>query len=240
MADKDGNDLMMMFIPKKAPIEADCQTQLYDLLDTGPKDPLLDGFEEGKFFEITNFTFGANLDSSEPGHGAAKTGLNARAGNAQNNITTASKSGAGAGAASAPQGPFIRWKSEPVGTGVGEPGEIKYPFKVDEVKFDRSIDRASTTLFTYAARVESFAKVSLVKRKVTGKLGLRAFMRMDFEEVLLTKIQFKNDDPVAEECSFIFRKLMLLYSIQNSDGSLADPIQVPWQYEVDLVNQGDR
>lgn len=259
MADSE-TDLLMKFVIDAGGmgIDADCQTSL------DWKDPLMWDFDDGQFFEVLEFGFGANLDDDEGSdaqetqrgvaggaHVGAMLGSAVLAGtgrSAGGNVTAALSAlargvqrGAGGAQGAAAQGKgsrgkFQRWKSMQPGQNFAPP----YKFVVDEFNFTRYLDRASTLLFDRCCNSLSFDSATLVKRKVTGATKLQAFLRMDFQKVLVTKLDWDDGEVIKEKCSFVYRGLKLQYMRQQSHGGLESArMPIEWNYELDLVDWED-
>ncbi len=98
------------------------------------------------------------------------------------------------------------------------------------VEFSRVMDRSSVELFTALTKSETLSSISVVKRKASGGAasGL-CYLRMDFTQVLLTDLAWKDEHHVMVETgSFIYRALKISYAPQKPDGSLKSAITADW------------
>ena len=136
------------------------------------------------------------------------------------------------GTPAAPQGGFQAWRS-------GRPHK-DYPVTVQPITFSRPIDRASNLLLQHCIACTSFESASLVKRKAAGSAAAgEAYLRMDFTGVLITEIEWSNDEPIKETCKFISRAITVRYRPQLPDGSLGIIrlgfwSMLPWEREAEL------
>lgn len=97
-----------------------------------------------------------------------------------------------------------------------------YPVTFEEVKVSRQLDSISTGLMTNCVNRTSLQKVTIVRRRAMGVDGAHtAFLRLDFENVLITDLSWEADEKSMKETfKFICRKLTMKYRPQNTDGSL--------------------
>jgi len=212
MAEDQGNEVLMQIVDNSGnPLAAESQTEL----DTDG-DPLVSDYFNGTCFTVDNFSFGMNIDDQD---------ATADASNA------AGKGGVGGSAQNKPPGPqtkFGKWKS-------ATPEDIKamkpYTVKMDEFTVTRRFDRASPVLFQACARSTTFKSVSLVKRKTIGDGMLQTFLRLDFDQVLVTHVSWDDAEVIKETLRFVFRGLAIQYRRQAFDGSLLPAASPrPWKY----------
>jgi type VI protein secretion system component Hcp len=126
-----------------------------------------------------------------------------------------------------PQVKFGKWKS-------ASAGDIEttspFPLRMDEFSITRRYDCASPVLFQKCAKSESFHNASLIKRKTVGG-KLECFLRFDFEDVLITHIDWQDAEVIKETVKFVFRKITVRYRTQAHSGKLdAAGSSVPWEY----------
>jgi type VI protein secretion system component Hcp len=255
MAKGDSSDVIMQFIDEDGnAVEAECQS-IFDpsdlLIIPTPADPQCPPFKKGRFFEVDQFSFGMNLDDSQKTQDVA--GQSGGAGGAPGGSSGGGSGGGATGSAGGSAGPksgkFGAWK---YASKLEQSSMPPYPVKMDEFTVTRGYDRASPILFEKCCNSDSFKSASLVKRKtigaseIHGKGGLlHAFFRMDFTDVLLTHIQWKNDDPMTEDLRFVFRKLKVRYFVTGVDPltkrvSLQPREPVEWSFEMQTVNSTGR
>lgn len=198
MAKEESSDLIMMFVLDRRPIPAESRT---NLLVKGPSaDPMLTGFEKGRMFEITKFSFGADAAGKDDDADKARP----RSGSA---------------AAPVPGGAQGRGAAKPQ----------KSPSGIRNVTFSRNIDSASTILLQKCIDSVSYDRVTLVKRRaVGGDATGEVFLRFDFVGVLVVNMDWSDDDEVEESCEFIWRSVTIRYRPQLPDGSLGAIVPAFW------------
>ncbi len=99
------------------------------------------------------------------------------------------------------------------------------------VEFSRVMDTMSPALFQSLVDCDTLAQVSVAKRKSAGsKNSGEIYLRLDFERVLLTNLDWKDSEHlIMETGTFIYRKITIRYRPQRSDGSLGPVIQSGWE-----------
>jgi len=98
------------------------------------------------------------------------------------------------------------------------------------VEFTRLFDSSSTQLFTALTSSETLPVVTVVKRKASGVAasGL-CYLRLDFEDVLMTELTWKDATHVVIETgTFIYKKLKISYAPQSAGGSLLPAVTADW------------
>jgi type VI protein secretion system component Hcp len=203
MARGESSDLMMKIIDEKGNlISAESSTQL--LMNSS--NDLLTGFrkalDNNALFEIDRFRFNAGSKDSDldPKSGQRNGKQPAR----QNDRAAGAISGRGAGKRSARD---------------GHPGELQ------PVTFTRTIDEASARLIGDIIKSKSYKRITVIKRKAAGGPSAgEVFLRLDFVGVLLTSVDWSDDDEVEENCTFICRSVVVSYKPQLPDGTLGGTI----------------
>jgi type VI protein secretion system component Hcp len=211
MADQYNNEVFMRLVDMNdKPILAECRTEV-----TTDGDDLIYDYFNGQFFSVDDFSFGFNVldEDAAADAGTAATGKD-------KSSTTAVKPKATTSA-------FGKWKS----ASADEIKAMKFQLKVDDLKITRRYDRASPVLFQLCSQSVSLKSASLVKRKVVGDDMLQTFLRYDFDELLITHINFQDAEVIKETIQFAFRKVQIQYRTQNADGSLGDTSQMSWSYD---------
>jgi type VI protein secretion system component Hcp len=193
-------------------ISAECQLTL------DPADTLMKDFTDGKFFQIENFTFSAGLQDEHGGkpHDTANHPSNDHPAHGPDGKLIKAK---------APKSKFTKWRSERAGEG----GSARYPLEVEPVSFSRLMDQASTVLFQGLCESQTFATATIVRRMSTGSgTGGLAFLRLDFNDVLIVGIDWDEEDVIKEKYKFVCRGVKVQYRPQASDGSLSAAISGVW------------
>jgi type VI protein secretion system component Hcp len=213
MASEQSNELLMRLVDSKGYLGAECRSEIDAKSDNLAKD-----YNPGSFFSVDDFAFGMNIDDKDPT--ADTTNTKGRDGVdvvAQNKST-------------GPQVKFGKWKS-------GSTDDIKkmvpFPVRMDEFSVTRRYDRASPVLFERCATSASFQTASLIKRKTVGD-KLESFLRFDFEDVLITHIDWQDAEVIKETVKFVFRKITVQYRAQAHSGRLDAAGSVSWSYDANL------
>jgi type VI protein secretion system component Hcp len=199
---------------------------------------LMGGFAPKKMFEVAKFTFSTRLDDADQTSTAELGGVVARQGQMitqqgqmitqlqQGNAAARGKAGSLRGDSITAPGPsFARWRaSKSDAEFKGQNGRNGYPVNVQPVTFSRHVDTTSFKLMEKFLKGEPFHSVALVKRKPAGtKAAGEAFLRIDFEDVLIINIDWTDDEPVQETVKFISRVIKLQYRPQLPNGELGVP-----------------
>jgi type VI protein secretion system component Hcp len=184
----------MKFQLKGKPVFAECT------LDVAAGDALMQGFQAAQpgvrdphinFFEVYDFDFDKSIKEGD--------------------VKETPAAGLGSG-------PFARWRSAIT----PEYKKIKYKMEFDKFSFKRTVDRASPIFFASCCSSTTFDSATLVKRLAQG--GDRApagILRIDFEKVLLTGIDWSDDDLIKESCDFICQKVTITLRQQQTDGTIS-------------------
>jgi type VI protein secretion system component Hcp len=108
-----------------------------------------------------------------------------------------------------------------------------YGFDAGEVVVNRLIDSASPVLMTAFFSATPFKSAAIVKRRSAGtELSGEAYLRMDFDGVLITKIGWTEGHAVKEEITFIYRGVQVQYRSQGPDGKMTSPVAGKWTMPV--------
>lgn len=240
----DGNDILMRLVLENGTaLPAECQTEV----DTDLDDFVLD-YTNGTFFEVQDFSFGMNLDDKDPNEEKINPGGKlSTVGGHGTQVGQLGSSAVGrsvGGLAPLNQTPrrggkFARWKS-------ATPEQIKamkpYPLRMDEFQVTRYYDRASPVLFEKCCNSDSFLSASLVKRKTTGGDMLKGFLRIEFDDLLITHVEWQNSDPMKETFKFVFRKINVRYRITSlkkgsTEAVMVELDPVDWSYQAELAKR---
>lgn len=182
-------------------------------------DKFLDGFvssasaqQYSNFFEVADFNFSLRVNSGERGGGSYKPGGKEAA-------KLLAVPGGHGGVQKAPD-EYERWRS-------AEPEQLKkmkYQIDFGTFSFKRTFDAASPIFFQNCANQVSFQEAALVKRiqaRVGQDLVSMGYMRVEFTDVMMTKIAWDDGDVVKENCSCKCKKLVVKYKRQAMDGTLS-------------------
>ena len=210
MAEKNPSDLIMKFVKGKSAIPGETRTDLSGMTEEG----LAKGFKTGFMFEVASFTFKCGISGDESEGGAAKK-KEVKYGKDNKPLKPSSA------------GEFKKWRS----------GERTQPYPVDmqPVEFTRAIDKASVGMLDDCVKRVNYDSATLIKRKAAGgKAAGEVFLRFDFTGVLITSLEWANDEPILETCEFITRAVTVFYRPQLPDGSLGGTIQGFWSMVPDM------
>jgi type VI protein secretion system component Hcp len=214
MASEQSNELLMRMVDSNGLyLGAECLSKIDPKSDDLAKD-----YNAGSFFSVDDFAFGMNIDDKDP---TADT------------TNTKGREGVGVVAQNKPAGPevkFGKWKS---GSAEDIKAMIPFPLRMDEFSITRRYDRASPVLFEKCATSDSFQTASLIKRKTVGD-KLQSFLRFDFEDVLVTHIDWQDAEVIKETIKFVFRKITVQYKTQAHSGKLDAAGSVSWNYNANL------
>lgn len=201
--DDDTTDLLMMLKLKGRAVEAECQTTI-DAADLR-EDKLLEGFEAGRFFEVTDFSF--------------KVGIADDAKELESGATTGKKK--------EQKSTFARFRSADAQR--LRVGGFGYPVDVKPIKFKRSMDQTSLVLFRNCCDRVRFDSATLVKRRPSGsRYSGEVYLRLDFTDVLIIGLDWEDEHAMEESCRFVYRKVEFRYRPQRPDGSLGAPVPGSW------------
>jgi type VI protein secretion system component Hcp len=231
MADKESNDVLMTFIDSTGRgVAAEC-TSKWDKNDID----MMEGFQDGKFFEVDDFDFGVSLDDSEDS--GPDSDRSSSSGNLPENSLHAPPGGDGA---TTPQNAEKKkTSSSKKFAKYIEGGSIEFKCKpeIKEVTITRQVDISSVRFFQSCLHYGKFKRAILVKRKFTGRYDFHeAFLRLEFKEPLITGIDWDEGDIIKEKLKFICRGIAAAYKPQKHDGTLEAAKQTDWSY-LDLADQ---
>jgi type VI protein secretion system component Hcp len=106
----------------------------------------------------------------------------------------------------------------------------KWNLDLGDVTIDRTVDRASPLLMHAALTATPFKSATIVKRRAGGgERSGRAYLRIDYTDVLITKISWSDSELVKEKLTFIYRGLKVQYRLQDQNGKLIGNINYQLQ-----------
>ena len=102
--------------------------------------------------------------------------------------------------------------------------------EVEPVSFTRIMDSASPALLKCLVGAKTLSSISIIKRKAAGTAQAgRVYFRVDFLKVLLTSLDWDDDDnTVKEQCKFICRRVDMKFRTQKADGTFGPTIPGSW------------
>jgi len=231
MAKGDHTDLFMIFKDDKGKLILGESTTDLTSSDQISRD-LLKDFTAGNIFEIESFSLSAQNDKKEESE--------IRKDIARENAHPAKP----------PSGAKPTPGAKPTRTTPMTPQEVNDEVKkrkaqqsgppVRDVTFKRSVDTSSGAFLTNLVAGKGYQSASLVKRKATGgktaankALAGDVYLRIDFEMVLVTSVDWDDDDEeVSESTTFICRKINIQYRPQLPNGELGAIKPGKWEWQV--------
>jgi len=232
----ESTDVLMTFIDKSGTgVAAECAS-VWNMSDS-----MKEGFSAGTYFEVDEFSFGGGLepkddllaDKSSTGPTGTQKGnsLSERANQGDKDRGgDKAKSGSKARA-----GKFYNYVRKIDGW------EKALFLDVPEISVSRQMDQGSPLLFKSCVTLEEFSKAVIVKRKIIGgvvgsavDVPLLGFLRIEFNEPLITSVEWDDGDVVKEKIKFICRGGRMIYKPQKPDGTLGEQISVTWSKELEL------
>jgi len=236
----ESTDVLMTFIKSEgAQLPAECAS-VWNASDTMKTD-----FKEGCFFEVQDFSFGGGLDLKD-GSASDQSWPGGNSSGWPNSLThrddprkqgkedgkdgkrrdrdwhDAARGGRGNKFAAYILNKDKKWAD-------------KLMLDVPEISVIRQMDKCSPHLFFACMTLHSFSKAVLVKRKIIGGFAasgatvpMMGYLRFDFDEPLITSIDWEDGDVIKEKFKFVCRGFTMTYRAQNPDGSLGAPIFSKW------------
>ncbi len=218
MADDSKFDIAMLFVLNGDTVSGE------SAMNINPYDKLMEDFYPiddykfySNFFEVQTFDFTMVVKPDEENVGSlTKPG-------AAHPAKTHPGAQPAAGAKEE-QSLFDRWRS----ASDSEYKKIHFPMAFDSFSFTRVIDGASPIFFQACANQLTFDSAALVKRVATGErsgveVTALAFMRMDFQDVMLKSVKWQDGDLVTETCTFTCKKMQYRHRQQDDSGILRAP-----------------
>jgi type VI protein secretion system component Hcp len=224
----DHSDLFMVFLDDRGkPLHGLSSTDMNSSDQISKQ--LLDGFTPGKVFEIDSFSMSAQSDDKSPAEIRSDiVKQNAKA------AKTPPAKGQKPTPVMAP-GDLTNEVNKQVAAQKGPP--------VKEITFKRSVDTSSQDFLTNVSIGKGYQRATKTTPKATGgkndqqkEIAADVYLRIDFDLVLVTKVDWSDDDEeVTEDISFICRKITITYRPQLPDGTLGATLQGLWEWDPDAA-----
>jgi type VI protein secretion system component Hcp len=221
MADKDSIDVLMTFIVSGTTAVPAEGTSEWDKDDTD----MMEGFQDGMFFEVDDFSFGVSLGGSENSGGAEAAGTSPSSSPGKNELH--SRDGHG-NPANVQKGASKAGSANRFAKYI-ESGTQDFKPEVQEITITRQVDIASVRFLQSCFNYSKFERAILVKRKFTGNTDFHeAFLRLEFKEPLITGVEWDEGEIVKEKLKFVCRGVVAAYRQQNADGTLKGARSASW------------
>ena len=235
---EDSSDVIMYLKMESGFLPAEGQSSI----DTS--DEMVNDFVAGSFFHVRDFSFDMGLDDADPtsepiGKAIAPTSTHGWGSAAQSALVSRKDEMAQRRKEAKKRGKFAGWK---LAKGEEKDKLQPFPLRMGEFSITRVFDCASPILLAKCCNSDSFVKAALVKRRTIGDEKLHGYIRMDFESVLITHLDWKNTEPMTEELKFVFRKIQVRYRVTVFDERtnmvyMEKRQPVEWEYDIRLVKK---
>ena len=224
MADNDSTDMLMAVTGENGGKLAGQGLAALDTSDT----EMLDGITAGFFTEIQDISFGIGVEDSEPPNPinelhaiqvdlARHTNKNGEKPDDKEKKNLASLLGS-------PKKTKQFKNFVDTGRVTDDDDNPVYSTVFDPITISRPIDQMSPFILYNCAYQKALQRIVVVKRKVTGNTGFHeAFVRLQFDECLITAVDWDHGDTFTEKMKFVYRTLTVKYRPQSNDGTLAAP-----------------
>jgi len=219
MAEDLRDILMKIEISKGKHIEAECTAVIEANPKVGAKDVLansftmqsLEGGRKTNYFAVDEFTFPLALIDVDDEEDEDRR-RQRRQGEDIEELKAMVKAGA--------DGKGMRPRRKPEFTTfmTGGSGGRKrsYPADLEQVTITKRFDVSSLTLFKHCRDSKTLFGASIIKRRPIGDQSLRTYLRIDFEDVLITDLSWEDDDIVREQFKFVCRKAEVTYCMEGA------------------------
>lgn len=221
MADNDSTDMLMaVTLQNGAKIVGPGRAKL-DTRDT----EMLAGITAGFFVEIQDISFGIGVEDSEPPNPmnelhAMQAALAQEANKKGEKQNDKEKNGL-ASLLGSPKKTKQFKNFVDSGRVTDDDGNPVYSTVFDPITITRAIDQMSPPILNNCAYQKVLQSIVVVKRKVTGNTGFHeAFVRLQFDECLITAVDWDHGETFTEKMKFVYRTLTVKYRPQSNDGSL--------------------
>ncbi len=227
MADNDSTDMLMAVTGQNGGKLAGQGLTALDTSDT----EMLDGITAGFFTEIQDISFGIGVEDSETSSSSGP--VNAVHDMQAQTLETVQKhlenvlaeqvKGKMPKMASRSKGKQFK-NFVDTGRVTDDDDNPVYSTVFDPITISRAIDQMSPFILYNCAYQKALQSIVVVKRKVTGNTGFHeAFVRLQFDECLITAVDWDHGDTFTEKMKFVYRTLTVKYRPQSNDGTLAAP-----------------
>lgn len=98
-----------------------------------------------------------------------------------------------------------------------------YPSDLEPVSVSKRMDASSTTLFNCCKTSLKFTSATILKRRAVGGAMLRGFLRLDFYDVMLTELNWDDDEVIRESFKFVCRRAVVQYAMETGSRSQFNP-----------------
>jgi len=236
MADESTDVLMTLIAKSGSGLAAECASEW------NSDDKMATDFKLGAFFEVEDFSLGGGLELKDASDKTnSSTGRNGsdlgntltdrddprKEGKEDGKVRDGGKSKAASGGRGTKFEAYIHMKDAQWAQ--------KLKLDVPEISVSRQMDKCSPELFYSCMMMSPLKKAIIVKRKIIGRLAaegvsvpMMGFLRLEFNEPLITSIDWEDGDVIKEKFKFVCRGFTFTYRPQMPDGSLGEQISRTW------------
>jgi type VI protein secretion system component Hcp len=117
-----------------------------------------------------------------------------------------------------------------IGAAPGERNKVAKSLVGDlaEITISKRMDISSATLLQSCLKREQFQKATVLKRKATGAGELRTYLKIEFNQLMLTSFDWSDDDVVKETFKFVCRQAIVTYAVEDYGGKLLVQPATQW------------
>jgi type VI protein secretion system component Hcp len=88
---------------------------------------------------------------------------------------------------------------------------------MEPISVTRKMDAGSIQLFDSCQNIMILDKAIILKRRALGADALQTYMRIDFTNLLITDLDWQEDDVIKETFKFICREVKIQYRAERRD-----------------------
>jgi type VI protein secretion system component Hcp len=90
-----------------------------------------------------------------------------------------------------------------------------YHSDLEPISITKRMDLSSPTLFDSMRNSFKFHAATIIRRKAIGGQMLRTYLRIDFGDVMITELNWDDDDVIKETFKFVCRSASVRYAIET-------------------------
>lgn len=214
MAEQEVRDVLMKMVIKGTPVPAEGQAEI------GADDDLAKGFEAGSkanqwksnFFVLQSFKTQMGLLGDTAGNPAA---LERQQRERQAQLLLSIKEDESKLGSTRNASDFATFMETSPG------GAMRaYSSNLEPVELNKLLDVTSISLFKACINSTTIESASLIKRRGSGGRHLSTYLRIDFNNLLITDFNWAEGPVVTEKLSFVCRTCNVRYRMEHASGTL--------------------
>ena len=90
-----------------------------------------------------------------------------------------------------------------------------YLSDLEPISITKRMDLSSPTLFDCMRNSFKFQTATIIRRKAIGAEMLRTYLRIEFGDVMITELEWSDDDVIKETFKFVCRSASVRYAIET-------------------------